>query len=321
MDRNFELVRNQGFILSGEGYEFPLGCDALKALGIDVQGQLALLAREPFLRTEEDEFPVGDNLPEAEKLVEDAPDLDKLVANAMINGLSTLYVAVVRAILGQFPDVWCETIGPGHPARVEPPQVNLRAGVAPPGAPTSLCSTPDSVWSSLCRIAGFQRLGCAEQCVAMGDCSGVCKQSWISLPLPRDDRLQACAPSNCTNCWIDVHLCYYNGLVWQEEILRIPLFYAGILAADIACGEPRDILFHYGNCVLTPNRISQGATDSALHIPGVTSKVLTALIPHPALVWVADAILFTLTVETFVMVLGRLFSLIEAAQLKLNMAI
>ncbi|KAE9062778.1 hypothetical protein PF010_g29265 [Phytophthora fragariae] len=72
--------------------------------------------------------------------------------------------------------------------------------------------------------------------------------------------------------------------------------------------------------VFTPNRMPQGATDSALHFQGEMQKVLAPLIPHSALVWVDDVILFAPTVEEFVRVLGQFFSLGAGARLKLNMA-
>jgi hypothetical protein len=57
-------------VLAGEGDEFLLGCDALKTLGIDVQDQLAQLAGSSLLDAEDEEFPVGDELPASEELPE-----------------------------------------------------------------------------------------------------------------------------------------------------------------------------------------------------------------------------------------------------------
>ncbi|GMF18626.1 unnamed protein product [Phytophthora fragariaefolia] len=62
-------------ILPGDGDEFLLGRDALKALGIDVEHQLAQLAGQPTLTDEAYEFPVGDAIPE----VQEVPSVDDAV--------------------------------------------------------------------------------------------------------------------------------------------------------------------------------------------------------------------------------------------------
>ncbi|KAK1929789.1 hypothetical protein P3T76_014635 [Phytophthora citrophthora] len=87
-------------ILPGEGDEFLLGSDALKSLGIIVQDQLDQLVGASLLEVEEDEFPVGYGLSEAEEQVRVAPDFGQLVANVVVNGLPTPHVAAVQAILG-----------------------------------------------------------------------------------------------------------------------------------------------------------------------------------------------------------------------------
>ncbi|KAG2933679.1 hypothetical protein PC114_g1366 [Phytophthora cactorum] len=72
--------------------------------------------------------------------------------------------------------------------------------------------------------------------------------------------------------------------------------------------------------VFTPKRVPQGATDSALHFQGELRKVLAAHIPHSALAWVDDVILFAPTVVEFVLFPRQFFSLVAEARIKLNMA-
>ncbi|GMF53672.1 unnamed protein product [Phytophthora fragariaefolia] len=126
---NIELVTIAGpvsirsvpcLILAGEGEEFLLGRDALKELGIDIDHQLAQLAGQPLLGAEEDEFPVGDGLLNEQDVHDPKEVIDRLVAQAVSEGLPANHVEAVRSVLTKYPDIWSEAIGPDPPAHVEP---------------------------------------------------------------------------------------------------------------------------------------------------------------------------------------------------------
>ncbi|KAG6610362.1 Gag/polymerase/env Polyprotein [Phytophthora cinnamomi] len=72
--------------------------------------------------------------------------------------------------------------------------------------------------------------------------------------------------------------------------------------------------------VFTPTRASQGAMDSALHFQSQVQSKLAPLIPHSALVWVDDVILFAPTVEEFLHTLRVFFEIVHEANFKLNMS-
>ncbi|KAG3066985.1 hypothetical protein PI125_g23755 [Phytophthora idaei] len=55
--------------------------------------------------------------------------------------------------------------------------------------------------------------------------------------------------------------------------------------------------------VYTPKRVPQGAMDSALHFQVQMQTILAPLVPHSALVWVDDVILFVPTLDEFLVVL------------------
>ncbi|KAE8960197.1 hypothetical protein PR001_g30462, partial [Phytophthora rubi] len=59
--------------------------------------------------------------------------------------------------------------------------------------------------------------------------------------------------------------------------------------------------------------------DSALHFQSQMQTLLAPLIPHSALVWVDDVILFAPTVTEFLVVLRKFFTIVADANLKLNM--
>ncbi|EGZ14523.1 hypothetical protein PHYSODRAFT_354718, partial [Phytophthora sojae] len=81
-------------ILEGGGDEFLLGKDALKRLGIDVDQALAKLADSTLLAEEDDEFPVGAELPDQDSTP--IATLDQLLERAVANGLPQEHVVAVR---------------------------------------------------------------------------------------------------------------------------------------------------------------------------------------------------------------------------------
>ncbi|KAG3088749.1 hypothetical protein PI124_g17636 [Phytophthora idaei] len=122
-------------VLAGDGDEFSLGSDALKALGIDVEHQVAQLAGQPALVEEEDEFPVGDAIPGEEDPQDAVPEVEQLMVHALAKGMPAEYAEPIREILAEFPDVWRVTISPDPPARVEPFEVTLRSVAVPYRSP------------------------------------------------------------------------------------------------------------------------------------------------------------------------------------------
>ncbi|ETO58471.1 hypothetical protein F444_23154, partial [Phytophthora nicotianae P1976] len=118
-------------VLPGGGDEFLLGRDALRTLGIDVEARLGQLAGPSLLADDNDDFPVGDGLPEGRSEPEMNAALVNLMARAVANGLPAEYIDVVQETLAEYADVWRETIGPDPPALVEPLRVTIQDGAVP----------------------------------------------------------------------------------------------------------------------------------------------------------------------------------------------
>ncbi|KAE8997546.1 hypothetical protein PR002_g19001 [Phytophthora rubi] len=120
-------------VLEGEGDEFLLGKDALKRLGIDVDQTLAQLADSTLLEDEEDEFPVGDELPgDASTPI---TTLDELLDRAVANGLPHEHTTAVPEMLELFPEIWRDAVSSGAAASVEPLYVRLREDAKPYRSP------------------------------------------------------------------------------------------------------------------------------------------------------------------------------------------
>ncbi|ETI47362.1 hypothetical protein F443_08432 [Phytophthora nicotianae P1569] len=118
-------------VLPGDGDEFLRGQDALRTLGIDVEAQLAQVAGPSLFTADNDDFPVGDGLPERSS----EPDTNAALGDRMVrevaNGLPAECIGVVQETLTEYQDVWRKTIGPGPPALVEPLRVTIQDGAVP----------------------------------------------------------------------------------------------------------------------------------------------------------------------------------------------
>ncbi|KAE9014200.1 hypothetical protein PF011_g8162 [Phytophthora fragariae] len=127
-------------VLEGEGDEVLLGKDALKRLGIDVDQTLAQLAYLTLLEDEENEFPVGDELPGNASTP--ITTLDELLDRAVVSGLSHEHATAVREMLELFPEIWRDAVSSDAAATVEPLFVRLREDAKPyRSPPPQVCST------------------------------------------------------------------------------------------------------------------------------------------------------------------------------------
>ncbi|ETL93852.1 hypothetical protein L917_08084 [Phytophthora nicotianae] len=118
-------------VLPGDGDEFLRGQDALRTLGIDVEAQLAQVAGPSLFTADNDDFPVGDGLPERSSEPDTNAALGDRMVRGVANGLPAEYIGVVQETLTEYQDVWRKTIGPGPPALVEPLRVTIQDGAVP----------------------------------------------------------------------------------------------------------------------------------------------------------------------------------------------
>ncbi|KAE9050316.1 hypothetical protein PR001_g2519 [Phytophthora rubi] len=326
---NLELVTSAGpvsirsvpgLILAGEGEEFLLGRDALKELGIDIDHQLAQQAGQPLLGADEDEFPVGDGLPNEQDAHDPRQAIDRLVAQVVSEGLPANHVETVRSVLTTYPDIWSEAIGPDPPAHVEPLRVTLQDLAVPYRSPPHKYAPLQADF-----VREYVRTLVANGFVVKNNAS-----RWASAAVPvrkpgsRDKfrmtidyrpvtrvtiPIAGSMLTNATTTDAFAGKKVFGSFDFTQGFWQLPLHEAS-----------REILFSFitEDGVFTPNRVPQEATDSALHFQGEMQRLLAPLIPHSALVWVDDVILFAPTVSEFVEVLGDFFSLVAAAKLKLN---
>ncbi|KAG6616303.1 uncharacterized protein IUM83_03561 [Phytophthora cinnamomi] len=303
-------------VLRGDGDELLLGRDVLKGLGIDVEEQLAQLAEPALLDSENDEFSVGDELPFAPQPIN---SLDELLDCAVGNGLPEEHVGAVRALLDEFPDIWRDAVGADLPADVEPLRVTLRPDAVPHRsaprkyAPLQAAFIRDYVkalvdgglieqnnsarWA--CAVVPVRKPGTQDKFRLTIDYRPV---NSVTVPIAGTMPSAAIQADAFQGKKIFARFDFTQGF-WQ-----LPLH-----------EDSREIFsFVTPDGVYTPTRVPQGAMDSALHFQSQVQAKLAPLIPHSALVWVDDVILFAPTIAEFLQTLRTFFEIVSAANFKLN---
>ncbi|RAW21185.1 hypothetical protein PC110_g22371, partial [Phytophthora cactorum] len=254
-------------VLSGGGDEVLLGRDVLKGLGIDVEEQLAQLASPLSLDRDMGEFPAGDGIPDPQDAQEPITILSQLLDRAVANGLPTEHVDAVRDLLELFPDVWRAAVGPDPPAKVEPLRVTLKFGAVPYRSPPR-------------KYAPLQAQFIREYVKSLVD-NGLMEQNdasrWACAVVP----VRKPGTSDKFRLTID-----YRPI----NSMTVPI--AGAIPRQLRRMNPSMTRRSLPDGVYTPARVPQGAMDSALHFQSQVQKKLAPLIPHSALVWVDDVILF-----------------------------
>ncbi|OWY99894.1 hypothetical protein PHMEG_00029027, partial [Phytophthora megakarya] len=308
-------------ILAGGGDELLLGRDALKELGIDVERQLAQLAGPLPPSVEDDEFPVGDGLKTDNAVKEPITTLNQLIDRAVANGLPQEHAAVVSDMLSQFSDIWRDAVSSDPPARVEPLRVTLKSGAVPHRSPPRKYAPLQAqfireyvkslVDNNLVAKNNASRWACAVVPVRKPGSRDKFRLTIDYRPVNRVTiPIAGAMPSAATMAEALEGKKVFGNMDFTHGFWQLPL-----------AEESREIFsFITEDGVFTPNRVPQGAMDSALHFQGEMQRVLAPLIPHSALVWVDDVILYARTVQEFIGVLKEFFSLVAAANLKLNMS-
>uniref|UniRef100_H3GNY1 Reverse transcriptase domain-containing protein n=1 Tax=Phytophthora ramorum TaxID=164328 RepID=H3GNY1_PHYRM len=285
-------------VLEGEGDEVLLGKDALKRLGIVVDQTLAQLADSTLLEDEEEEYPVGDELPGDASIP--ITTLDELLDRTVANGLPHEHTTAVRDMLDLFPEIWRDAVSSGAAASVEPLYVRLREDArpyrSPPRKDTPLQAefireyvkslvaeglvTKNNAARWACAVVPVRKPGSRDKFRFTIDNRPV---NWLTIPIA------GVMPSTATVMEV---------LLGKKVFARFDLTH-GFWQLPLHPDYQELFSFVTPDGVYTPNCVPQGAMDSALHFQSQMQTLLAPLIPHSALVWVDDVILFAPTVAEF----------------------
>ncbi|KAG4039297.1 hypothetical protein PC123_g25147 [Phytophthora cactorum] len=308
-------------VLSGGGDEVLLGRDVLKGLGIDVEEQLAQLAGPLSLDRDMDEFPAGDGIPDPQDAQEPITTLSQLLDRAVVNGLPTKHVDTVRDVLELIPDVWRAAVGPDPPAKVGPLRVTLKPDAVPYRSPLRKYGPLQAQYireyvkslvdNGLVEQNNASRWACAVVPVRKPGTSDKFRLTIDyrlinSMTVPIAGTMPTAATTN--ESFHDKKV--FASFDFTQGFWQLPLD-----------EESREVFSSFTpDDVYTPARAPQGAMDSALHFQSQVQTKLAPLIPHSALVWVDDVILFAATVPGFLETLKVFFEIVKEANFKLTMA-
>ncbi|KAJ8537358.1 hypothetical protein ON010_g13238 [Phytophthora cinnamomi] len=268
-------------ILAGAGDEFLLGRDVLKGLGIDVEQQLAQFAGPSLLEDETDEFPVGDSI------------ADDQVAAYHVNGFDQM---IDRAAANGMPPEHLNTVPYRSPPRKYAP---LQAQFIREYVQTSVDNglvEQNNASRSASDVVPVRKPGTQDQFRLTIDYRSV---NGMTVPIA------GTMPSVATTT---------DGFQNKKVFGRVD-FTQGFWQLPLDEASRAIFTFITPDGVFTPCRVPQGAMDSTLHFQSQVQTKLAPLIPHSALVWVYDVILFAPTVQEFLMTLRAFFEIV-----KLNMA-
>ncbi|KAG3046898.1 hypothetical protein PC121_g20390 [Phytophthora cactorum] len=272
-------------ILSGGGDEVLLGRDVHKGLGIDVEEQLAQLAGPLSLDRDMDEFCL---------LVMASPTL-KMPKNQSLPSRSFSIVGPLRVTLK--PDAVPYR---SPPRKYAPLQAQFIREYVKSLVDNGLVEQNNaSRWA--CAVVPVRKPGTSDKFRLTIDYRPI-----NSMTVPIAGTMPTAATTN--ESFHDKKV--FASFDFTQGFWQLPLD-----------EESREVFsFITPDGVYTPARVPQGAMDPALHFQSQVQTKLAPLIPHSALVWVDDGILFAATVPELLETLKVFFKIVKEANFKLNTA-
>ncbi|GMF16253.1 unnamed protein product [Phytophthora fragariaefolia] len=307
-------------VLDGDEDEFLLGRATMKDIGIDVNGLLEQLAGGTSV-AEADNDDVTEHEPELgfdDEREEIQVVVDKLVDEVVEAGFERGLADDLRVLVHEYEDVWRLRIGTDEPARVEPMRITLRPDAQP------YCSgvrkyqdmqraflrtyVQELLDNGLVRRNNSSRWACAALPVRKAGGDGF-RITVVYRPVNKLTVPLAGATPNLTAVTQSVRGAYGFGQFdlfqgfWQLPLME-------------ECQELLSFVTEDG--VFTPLRVSQGASDSAMHFQLRMHDFFREMLYDSVLVWIDDVLLFSTSPAEFLAKLRVFFQILRQRNLKLN---
>ncbi|KAG6619306.1 Gag/polymerase/env Polyprotein [Phytophthora cinnamomi] len=264
-------------------------------LGIAVEQQLAQFAGPSLLEDETDEFPVGDSIADDQVAAYHVNGFDQMIDRAAANGMPPEHLSTLREILDTYPDVWHTVPYRSPPRKYAPLQAQFIREYVQTSVDNGLVEQ-NNASRSASDVVPVRKPGTQDQFRLTIDYRSV---NGMTVPIA------GTMPSVATTT---------DGFQNKKVFGRVD-FTQGFWQLPLDEASRAIFTFITPDGVFTPCRVPQGAMDSTLHFQSQVQTKLAPLIPHSALVWVYDVILFAPTVQEFLMTLRAFFEIV-----KLNMA-
>ncbi|KAG6613239.1 Gag/polymerase/env Polyprotein [Phytophthora cinnamomi] len=218
-----------------------------------------------------------------------------MIDRAAANGMPPEHLSTLREILDTYPDVWHTVPYRSPPRKYAPLQAQFIREYVQTSVDNGLVEQ-NNASRSASDVVPVRKPGTQDQFRLTIDCRSV---NGMTVPIA------GTMPSVATTT---------DGFQNKKVFGRVD-FTQGFWQLPLDEASRAIFTFITPDGVFTPCRVPQGAMDSTLHFQSQVQTKLAPLIPHSALVWVYDVILFAPTVQEFLMTLRAFFEIV-----KLNMA-
>ncbi|KAE8989439.1 hypothetical protein PR002_g21447 [Phytophthora rubi] len=305
-------------ILDNEDDGFLLGDDVLKALGIDIERQLELLATPSGDDGDDDEevpeVSAGDHDAEAIRQAVEA-----MIQRALDEGFPVNKVERLRTIVYAH-DVWRLVLGDDPPANVEPMGIRMKTGCRPYKAKARKYAPEYQAF-----LETFN-----EMLVKLGWVYENPTSRWACAALPVRKRgggefrqTVDYKPFNAqtepmAGLMPNLHVDLEN--VRGSNHFGLFDFIKGYWQLPLAkeCQELLSYMTH--RKIYTPKRVPQGSADAALYFQSTIERCFAALLYKHLLVWIDDLLLYAADIDTYLDKLQEMLELTATFGLQLSVA-
>ncbi|GMF23876.1 unnamed protein product [Phytophthora fragariaefolia] len=306
-------------IMEGSETDFLLGNDTLVSLGIDANQQLEQLAGGD-IPEDSDPFEADDrsdvDLSAAEvhgKLVE--------VGVAADNGFDPAYIAFLHDTVMEYEDIFRIDIGADPPAEIEPLRIKLVDDAKPFRARARRYAPAQRKFLreyakrleqlGLIRQNNRSHWACAAVPVAKPKSPGVFRMTIDYRPVNAMTVPIAGSAQDVVDSAEEAEETYgFADFDMPKGFWQFPLH-----------PDSQEIMsFVTTDTVYTPNRVAQGATDSATHFQNEMQRVHAKQLYKNLLVWIDDILVYAKDAPTFIEALKQFFDTCRAHRLKLSVS-
>ncbi|KAE8903253.1 hypothetical protein PF003_g12777 [Phytophthora fragariae] len=305
-------------VVEADDDELIVGNDLLNALGIDVDRQLEMLADRGDDETSGDSVSLEADDPPVTASESSDDDIfsavEGLIARAVEKGFPLDKVEQLRTIVHAY-DVWRLELRADPPANVPPLQVRLQDGARP---------TKCKPRKYPPHIRQFLR-DFTSRLVELGLVYENPDSRWASPVLPVKkyadimDLRQTTdyrGPNAVTAVMPIISLVVENSS--GMEHFGLFDFLKGFWQLPLAEICQKFLSYMTDEKIFTPRRVPQGCSDAAIYFQKTMENCFASLLYEHLLIWIDDLLLYAADIDTYLVKLAELFSLLNQFGLKLS---
>ncbi|KAE8896898.1 hypothetical protein PF008_g23924 [Phytophthora fragariae] len=287
-------------ITETEEDEFLLGRLTLKALGIDVEGQLSALANKEIVDFDpfESETPMSFDPPDKKKNI---AQLCELINEAVANGFPAERKRELFEVVMRY-DIWRIAIGNDPPSKIEPFVIQFKEGTLPIRCRPRTYAPAEREWmkafnESLVKLGWVYRneasrwASPARPVKNPGKTGGLRQAVDFRRPNTQVLPVAGSMPS------LSTRLHHTKNKKHRQTVDFLKSFWQMALAK--VSQESQSYMTEDG--VFTPTRLQQGSVDSSIHFQQSIEKIIREanLLYEHVLAWIDDLLIYADTIDEF----------------------